>query len=57
MLFLSGFVVLVCPPASVVAAAIVFNKIFDKLGGASEKKIKNFAFHFVFHSACTNFAL
>ncbi len=31
--------------------------VLDKLGCASEKKIKNFVFHFVFHSACTNFAV
>ena len=30
--------------------------MLDKLGGASELKMKNFALHFVFHSACTNFA-
>jgi len=29
--------------------------IFDKLGCASEIKMKNFVFHFVFLSACTNF--
>ena len=31
--------------------------MLDKLGFASELKMKNYAFHFVFHSACTNFAV
>ncbi len=29
--------------------------MLDKLGGAKEIIMKIFAFHFVFHSACTNF--
>ena len=31
--------------------------MLDKLGCALETKMKNFVFHFVFHSVCTNFAL